>query len=301
VLRIIFTVFIVSLIGSFQANAFFFEQEDDSETPTSDAPKTTTFQRSTLSFTHPINSFKQHTTDLNHYLPEDAITQVLTVGENQYTIVEETSATQNDKGIAIILPDWQQGLINPKSINYLKTTLPHHGWATLSIQAPNKPNNYPAVALTQKEITEKNATALSSYKDELKALMTAVMEKAKNYPGIFLVISEGSQAAMLTDIYKNTPDLLPTAMVMLSAGMYSAPENENFAKNVATSELPILDLLLKRDNQTVLHNARLRKKHTTKAMKIYYRQKYINNITTSYYPEKALLTEIKGWLKTNGW
>lgn len=309
-LRIIFifiTLYCVPyIIENNQAHAFFFfqEEEESSEdvekSPDEKKAPVKSIQRSDIEIIKPISIFEQQKSDLTHYLSRGKAQQ-LKAGTDEYVMVEEVSSTQNNKGIAILLPDWQQGLANPKAMNYLRKSLPLNGWSTISIQSPNKPNDYPSSARTKEEMIDQNSKALMPYKNELKSLMTAAMEKAKNYPGIFLVISEGSQAAMLVNLYKDNQDLLPAAMITLSAGMYSQLENEMFAKDMATSELPILDLVLKRDNKSVLENAMLRKQYATKEMKVYYRQKKIHNMIPGYYPEQALLTEINGWLKTIGW
>lgn len=294
------------IIENNQAHAFFFFQEEEERSEdaekSSDEKKDSakSIQRSDIKIIKPISIFEQQKSDLTHYFSRDKAQQLKT-GTDEYVMIEEISSTQNNKGIVILLPDWQQGLANPKAMNYLRKNLPLNGWSTISIQSPNKPSDYPSSALTQKDMVEQNSKALMPYKIELKSLMTAAMEKAKNYPGIFLVISEGSQAAMLVNLYKDNQGLLPAALITLSAGMYSQLENEMFAKNMATSELPTLDLVLKRDNKSVLKNAMLRKQYATKEMKVYYRQKQIHNIMLGYYPEQALLTEINGWLKTIGW
>lgn len=302
-----FTLYCVPyFIVNNQAHAFFFiqaEEENNEEAKmSSEEGKNSVkkIQHSHIKIVKPISIFAQQKSDLIHYFSQDK-TQKLKVDANEYIIIEEVSATQNNKGVAILLPDWQQSVANPKAMNYLRKSLTLDGWATMSIQSPNKPNNYPSSALMKKEIIEQNTKALMLYRNELKSLITAAMERAKSYPGIFLVISEGSQAVMLTDLYKNEKSLLPTAFITLSAGIYSQAENNMFAKNIASAELPILDLILKRDNKSVLENAMLRKQYATKEMKVYYRQKKISNIIPGYYPEKKLRDEINGWLKTIGW
>ena len=291
---------IPNVIGISQAYAFFYFQEKAENDEQDNQNAFATLQRSDIKIAQPLSTFEQQKQDLKHYLPSDEI-ELLKAGDSEYTLIKGTSSTKNDKGVAILIPDWQQGLTNPKALNFLREELPNHGWATLSIQPPNKPKNYPSSASTQSELAEQNKAALMPYKNELKSLMMEVMKKAKGYPGIFLVVTQGSQAAMLIDLYKDNEDLQPTAFVILSAGMYSPMENDTFAYNIAVSQLPILDLVLKRDSRLVLENAHLRKKYTTKELKVFYRQKTLSNIIPGYFPEQTLITEINGWLKTIGW
>jgi len=297
--------------GQNSAQAFFYFEEAEpkveSEKPTkktdekiSEKKHTEGIQRSDIKIAKPISLFAQQKQDLSHYLLTDKI-QKIDVGDNKYILVEQSSSTQNNKGVAILLPDWQQGITNPKALNFLRTHLPKKGWSTLSIQSPSKPLNYPYFAINEKERLEQNKKALLQYNNELKSLMSVVMEKAKNYPGIFLVISKGNQAAMLIDLYKNNPDLSPAALIMLSAGLQSPEENTIFAINMAKIEIPVLDLVLVKDNKLVLQNALLRKKQAIKEMKVVYRQKSVMDVMPGYYPEQTLLREINGWLKTIGW
>ncbi|MFT5758858.1 MAG: hypothetical protein ACI9LM_003606 [Alteromonadaceae bacterium] len=273
-------------------------EKDKKETPTTGSPKKK--QRSDITIIAPIVTFSQQKEDLNHYLPKNIIKPIL-AGPDDYTTLVETSTTPNNKGVIILLPEWQQNAVNPKAINFLRKALPDKGWTTISVQAPNMPANYPSHALKLSERTEENIKILTPYKEKLQTLMTAVMKQAKNYPGIFLVITQGSHAAILIDIYEEKPDIKPTALVMLSSFMLTDIANERFAKNIALSELPVLDLYLKKDHPLVKSSAQLRKKYTNKEMKTSFRQKQLQNFNSGYYPKETLLREINGWLKTIGW
>jgi len=290
------------------SHAFEEEEKNKSEqnSDESDAEKgkipdsTQKKQRSDIAIIAPIVKFSQQKEDLNHYLPESILKPIL-VGPDEYTTLVETSKTQNNKGVAILLPEWQQNATNPKAINFLRKALPDKGWTTMSVQAPNMPANYPSHALKLSERIEENNKILTQYKEKLQTLMTAVMEQAKNYPGIFLVIAQGNHAALLVDIYEESPEIKPTAFVMLSSFMFTDTANERFAQNLAFSELPVLDLFLKKDHPKANNSALLRKKYTNKEMKTSFRQKQLYNFNTGYYPKETLLREINGWLKSIGW
>lgn len=295
-----------SLLALNTADAYFYftpqEEAEETTTETSEGEKNTTtiIQRSAIKIAPPTNAFKQKKQDLKHYFSNDKA-QSLLAGTEEYVIIEEQSFTQMNKGVAILLPDWQQGLTNPNAINFLRKELPHSGWNTLSIQPPNMPSDYPSMLSDKKARIEANEKALKTYQATLKNLMTSVMEKARNSPGIFLVITQGSHAAMLTKLYKEDASLKPTAIIMLSGNMSSMEESNRFAKDLAMSDIPTLDLILQRDNKTVLNNAILRKKLATREMKVYYRQTQLYNVHSGYYPKQPLLIEINGWLKTIGW
>jgi hypothetical protein len=70
---------------------------------------------------------------------------------------------------------------------------------------------------------------------------------------------------------------------------------------MADTDYPILDLTLKRDHYLVHANATLRKDLAKKSMKIYFRQKQLNNQMIGYYPKGSLTKEIISWLSSMGW
>lgn len=257
----------------------------------------------------PVSVEQQHKEDLTHYLPTNRITPILAGPDDYITLVDENTSV-NNKGVAILLPDWQQGAVNPKAINFLRKEMPKQGWTTISIQPANKPNNFPSKALKVSEQQEANKTIIDGYKEKLSALISAVLTKSKEYPGIVIIIAQGNHGGMLVDIFDeqsaNQNGTTPNALILLSSYLLSSPElidetNTAFAKKLAYSEYPILDLYLKYDNPIVLDKAAQRLATANQELKTYYRQRQINNNATGYYPEQELLTQINSWLKSIGW
>jgi hypothetical protein len=214
------------------------------------------------------------------------------------TLIHENTAS-NQKGVMILLPDWQMSATSSSALNYLRETLPNQGWTTITIQPPSKPDGYPSRALKFIQKNEENKKLLDQYQDKLVLIMNAVMDKAKDYPGIFVVVSKGSHAALLGDLYSKGKLEAPSAMVMLSN--YMLTDAQAFAEILAQSDVPVLDLYLSRDQQLVESNAVLRKAQAKKEMKVYYRQARLHNNQVGYYPERSLLIAINGWLKSIGW
>ncbi|TWX70636.1 DUF3530 family protein [Colwellia demingiae] len=253
----------------------------------------------------PIELTKQHKEDLKHYLAGEQVKPLL-AGPDDYLTLVKKHTSANSKGVVILLPEWQQGATNPKAINYLRNALPAKGWSTIAIQPSNKPENYPSTAITVAEQKKENQLILKEYKSKLNSMLNAVMNTAREYPGIVLVIAQGNNAALLVDIYSQDDSLQPNALIMLSSYRQSNHAlinsvNENFAHQVASTELPVLDLYLKHDNQLVLNKAAQRKAFSKQEMKVYYRQRQLNNTVTGYYPEEELLSQINSWLKAIGW
>ena len=257
-------------------------------------------ERSKLKISEPVSREKLQRDDLSHYLKPESLMPLLAGPEDFITLIKN-ELTSNNKGVAILLPDWHQGATAPNSLNYLRKTLPDQGWTTIAIQPYEKPAQYPSIALKPEEQTEENNTSLEQYRQKLTAMMAAVMEKAKSYPGMFLVVAQGSHAALLTELYQQEKVPLPNALVVLSSYMLTAAENETYAKTLAQTDLPVLDISLKRDHPLAITNAKLRLAYADKEMKASYRQRILNNFGTGYYPEKSLLSEINSWLRSEGW
>lgn len=248
----------------------------------------------------PVSTVELFKNDINKFIDKDVINPLM-AGTDDFITLTQTDLHPTDKGVMILLPEWQQGVTSPKAINYLRQYLPTQGWTTITLQPIEKPENYPSSAEKLSEKRENNAKSLTEYKEKLLPMMAAVLEKAAEFPGIFVVISEGNNAAMLLDLFQQQQLPMPNALVMLSAHQLTQEDNIAFATKISEVELPILDLYLKRDNNWVHHFAKLRKQYANRELKTYYRQKQLNNFSPGYYPEQELAKAIKGWLVSIGW
>ncbi|MBL4823585.1 MAG: DUF3530 family protein [Colwellia sp.] len=269
----------------------------------------TTVKHKKVAIPLPVSIELQHKEDLTHYLPTNNVASILAGPDDYLTLIDENTSV-NNKGVAILLPDWQQGAVNPKAINFLRTALPKQGWTTISIQPPNKPSNFPSKALKVDEQKQANKIIIDDYKKKLSALINAVLTKSQEYPGIVIIIAQGNHGAMLVDIFDqqstNQNGTTPTALILLSSYLLNNNElinetNTVFAKKLAYSEYPILDLYLKYDNPIVLDKTAQRLAIANQELKAYYRQRQINNNATGYYPEQELLIQINSWLRSIGW
>jgi len=252
----------------------------------------------------PISLEQQHKSDLKHYIPANTVMPIL-AGPNDYLTLVTKNTTVNTKGVAILFPDWQQGAVNPKAINFLRQAMPKQGWTTISIQSPDKPQNFPSTAVSKEEQKKENKTGIDEFNSKLSTLNKALQSKAKEYPGIVIVIAQGNIGAMLVDLY-DQGDEPPNGLILLSSYKYNNhafidETNSNFAEKLAVSEYPTLDLYLKYDHPIVIDKAPERLALAKQEMKVYYRQRQLNNTVTGFYPEQALLSQINGWLKSIGW
>lgn len=265
----------------------------------------------------PVALLEQYKKDLQHYIKSEQVKPLLAGPDSYITLIKKHTSV-NNKGVAILLPDWQQGATDPKAINFLRDTLPAEGWTTIAVQPNSKPKNYPSTALLREDQIKENQDIITEYQNKQAIMFNALMNLAKEYPGIVIVIAQGNNAALLASLFAeesnesenlaptNTEVQRPNAMVLLSGYRQASNElmnsvNEKFALQLALSELPILDLYLQHDHPIVIAKAAQRKSFAKQEMKVYYRQRRLNNNATGYYPEQELLSQINRWLKSIGW
>lgn len=286
---------------SFHSNAQEKKPAQTAEEKSSTTAVTTVIiDRSKINITAPTAKQTLTKNDLNHYIDEEKIVPLLAGPDDFITLIQQ-NMTSNNKGVAILLPDWQQTATTPKSLNFLRKTLPEQGWTTITIQPPSKPDNFPSIALKNEERLSQDQKTLGTYLEKLSLMMKTVMDKAKNYPGIFIVIVEGNHAGLLMELYQQEKNAPPNAFIALSSYMLTTETNKQYAQNIANSTFPVLDLFLTRDHPFALQNAPLRLALAKKEIKAYYRQRQLSNRMPSYYPQDDLLININGWLKSIGY
>lgn len=252
---------------------------------------------------------QQYQQDLTHYLPAEQV-KPLRVGTNDYITLVTENTSINDKGVAILLPDWQQSATNPKAINFLRKALPSQGWTTIAIQPPSMPENYPSKAIEVSEQQQQNDQILADYKLIFTAMMNATLEQTNRYPGIKVVIAQGHHGALLVEFFEQQAakanPIMPNGVILLSSYLTTNEAlideaHTDLAKKIAASNYPLLDLYLTFDHPIVLAKVKQRRALAKKAMKVYFRQRRLNSLAAGYYPEQALLRIINSWLKSIGW
>jgi len=290
------------LFSIISTSVFCQEKQEDKETEATKktALTTITIDRSKIDITAPVSLQSLQKDDINHYIDEKYIVPLLAGPDDFITLIHPNMAP-NNKGVAILLPDWHQSATTPKSINFLRQSLPEQGWTTITILPPSKPDNFPSRALKKSQRTEEDKKTRETYLSSLSLLMKAVMEKARSYPGMVMVITEGNHAGFLMSLYQQDKNTAPSAFITLSSYMLTASANKQYNQNLADSDFPVLDLLLTKDHSQVLSNAAQRRALAEQALKPHYRQRKINNLTPSYYPQQDLLININGWLKSIGY
>lgn len=277
------------------------EQQNNEKTTTVDSEnKEAASQPSSLAVEPPISQIKVYESDLTHYLSESSI-QNLMVGPDVHMAIVTPHAAANQKGVMVLLPEWQQPAISPQALHHLQKTLPEQGWVVINLQPLAKPTTFPSTAIEPATQAEQNTQALQKYKQTLSSLVQTAIEKAQNYPGIIVFVAQGYNAMLVSELFAEKATPLPQALVLLSAKMSPINRVEQSAEKMASLELPVLDLFLRVDTPDAERHAKIRQKHVFYLAKSQFRQKQLHNLYAGYYPSEPLIKEINGWLKSIGW
>jgi hypothetical protein len=240
-----------------------------------------------------------HFEDVKYYEKSKFI-KTLLAGDQDFLTIRQEELTGNPKGIAIIIPDWQQHTASPKAVNQLRKHLPLDGWHVVAILPPKKPDDFGQNTGTKAEIDLANKLALDTYKAELTLRAKVLLDEAQNFPGVIMVIAEGINAALLPELFNQKKLAKPGAFVSLSSYLPALGYEEPTSLELARTTFPVLDLYLDKDNIWVQHSAPHRKQAAIKQIKQSFRQieLYSQNIN---YPDPELSKQIISWMASLGW
>lgn len=263
----------------------------------------------TMPVANSIDKSVQSKGDINHFVSSDKVTSLLAGPDSYMMIINKNNHVVNN-GVMVLIPDWEQAVIHPKASHFLQNIFPQNGWTTIAVLPPNKPKNYPSMALDKKQQIEENEVALSLYTKKLTVLVQAMIKKARTYPGSIFIVSQGNNAIIIADILalneRSDESFSVDGLILLSSYLYSDENNINkvnteYANRLAHTDLPILDLALKYDHLIAQTKAQERNILAKRERKVFYRHRKINNTVAGVYPEKDLISQIKRWLVSIGW
>jgi hypothetical protein len=248
----------------------------------------------------PPSISSQQVDDIKHFMPKQQ-QSLLLAGTDEVVTLFKASTLAVNHGVMILVPEWQVSAVEPKALHPLFEQLPTEGWSAFLVQPPEAPSGYPSQAATELEKQEQNQALIEAYQQQLTTIINTVLTQAESYPGAFIIVAQGNNAALIVELIQQQKIAAPSALILLSSYRATPAENQQFLQQLAQSSYPILDLALTRDNPDVLALMPQKKAVATKAMKAFYRQQLLNNIHASYYPTAALLKAINGWLKAIGY
>ncbi|MFT4924379.1 MAG: hypothetical protein ACI8WB_000457 [Phenylobacterium sp.] len=254
--------------------------------------------------------------DINRFFQPDELKQ-LQGGDSDFYVLFRDDMTGRPKGVALLIPDWGMSTANNRGLEYLRTQLGDYGWVTLSMTVPNSkesvyttqtsaPVDQPGSASRAsansrpKPIRSFNEQYMEQYGLQLKMRMMALNSEAENYQGYFIVIAQGSSAAVLASLYAKGELPEPEAFILLSAFMPDMALNRQMNQDIAVTAVPTLDIYQERDSRWLRHNVKLRRKLAKKNFKVHYRQKELYGDISYHNQNQRMLKEIYGWLSSMG-
>lgn len=209
----------------------------------------------------------------------------LKAGTTEFLGIFAEHTTEKAAGGAIILhgigvhPAW------PEVIQPLRTNLPDHGWATLSLQMPILPNEAKS---------EDYAPLFSEVPPRIQAGVDYLKQKGIQN---IVIIAHSLGASMASFYLSGKPDPAITAFVGIGMSQHKgSPEMDNTI-SLRKITLPVLDIYGSRDLESVIKSAKARQTAANKAANKAYTQlkiegadHFFNNMDT------VLVKRVRGWL-----
>ena len=212
----------------------------------------------------------------------------LTVNKQKVLSIYTESSTDMTQGGAIVLhgigihPNW------PEIVHPLRSQLPDHGWATLSVQLPILPN-------------EAEPPEYAPLFDEVAPRLQAAIAflKAKGIKNI-VIVAHSLGAAMATDYLANgKPDRAVRAFVGIGMNQSANPRMDP-ATSIANIKIPILDIYGSRDLDGVLASAKARRTAAKKSGHPAFQQLKVEGADHFFNGKDDILVKrVRGWLTRN--
>ena len=176
-------------------------------------------------------------------------------------------------------PDW------PDVVQPLRSELPAHGWATLSLQLPVLPN-------------EAEYTEYAPLFDEVPARIKAGIAylKQNNYHNIIIVAHSMGSSMAASHLAKDPSEITAFAAIGMSVHDGANPHAGNLG-SLEKIKLPVLDLYGRQDLEPVLNSVKDRAKAARKAGNKDYRQVKVTGANHFFQGLEAdLVSRVKSWL-----
>ena len=103
------------------------------------------------------------TNDIQRFLPSDEV-RTLLAGEDEFISLYRQSMAASQRGIVLIIPDWQHVPTNNAGINFLRKQLNEIGYATLAMTMPDI--DWHPADITMPEPTENSETESTTQNDQ---------------------------------------------------------------------------------------------------------------------------------------
>jgi hypothetical protein len=253
-----------------------------------------------------------------------------------YVLQENTTAIT--RGLAVMVADSGIPILSQEGFAALASELNKIGWVTILLPAPDAgfipiddeakdtttkedaatsdetatktsedtPVTNPVELITELDINKSavttiNALAFVKHEQQLISLLQAAIEKSQEYPGFFMVISQGTSAAWLSKIYAEKTLDAPDAFVVISPYWPDRKHNRHLPEWIASTPMPVLDLYSGRDNGWARETVSRRETAAIKSLKLQYRQRKLLGFNMPQQHSAYVSKEIYGWISHMGW
>jgi hypothetical protein len=263
--------------------------------------------------------------------------QSFNIDDQQIIYVLQENTTAITRGVAVMIADSGIPIVGQEGFATLANEMNKIGWVTILIPAPDvgfiptidpqgeleedgEPTTEEEVAITSADTLEASPSAplldldisksavttiddqaFVKHEQQLVSLLQAVIEKAQEYPGFFLVISKGTSAAWLSKMYTEKTLDSPDAFVVISPYWPDRKHNKRLPEWIANTPMPVLDLYSSGDNGWARKTVTRRQIAAVKALKLQYRQRELLGFNMHQQHSAYIGKEIYGWISHMGW
>lgn len=261
--------------------------------------------------------------DLSRLMPQDELKPLL-AGDTEFLSLYREHMSAQQRGVVLIIPDWQHLPTNNDGVNFLRTQLNDLGYATLAMTVPdidwqavpaetenaqsepadsNQTDNNESSAAPLKAPVHVDAIAqisnaiIDNYKLNLIARFNALYQSALNEDGKIVVIAQGASAAVLLEHYGEFPNTDIDAFVSLSSYLPNTERNQQLNAIISTISPPLLDIYYSIDNPDLLLSVADRKRWVKRHSKYDYRQRELFGLRSQPQQHERLTKEVDGFLR----
>lgn len=264
--------------------------------------------------------------DLSRLMPQDELKPLL-AGDTEFLSLYRQHMSAQQRGVVLIIPDWQHLPTNNNGLNFLRTQLNDLGYATIAMTVPDidwqaappadeSETTEPAAAKqttssdngepsadTATPVVHVDAIAhisnaiIDNYKLNLIARFNALYQSALDEDGKIVVIAQGASAGVLLEHYGEYPNTNIDAFVSLSSYLPNSKRNQQLNAIISTISPPLLDIYYNIDNPDLLLSVADRKRWVKRHSKYDYRQRELFGLRSEPEQHERLTKEVDGFLR----
>ncbi len=265
--------------------------------------------------------------DIQRFLPSDEV-RTLLAGEDEFISLYRQSMAASQRGIVLIIPDWQHLPTNNAGINFLRKQLNDIGYATLAMTMPDIDWHPADIAISEpSESSEPESTTqsdeqaapppaqtqqtphfvtaepnvseavLDDYKLKLIARFNALYTSALDESDHIIVVAQGASAGLLIEHYASFPAHELSAFISLGSYLPNSIRNQHLNATLSTISPPLLDIFYSDGNPDTLQSVTDRKRWVIKHAKYDYRQRELFGAPSEPEQHQRLLKEVDGFLR----